>query len=406
MTSATSSFNSNVLFSIQMILAQYPILRDRISEAMFNKLVEDGYTSVSEFEERVRDFALMSQRREGLQNPFGQEGPNIWENRLSRVRAQLINVEYSQHYTLEVFSDLVKDIVQNRAADKQPQFMWHNYQFSDIESIFDQALSLERLLSADRLHNEPKLAGAKVAIIRRMISDQLPYIEIAKSLFSIADLIEIHKHRIGKGRIGGKAAGMILARRILQNAADDEIRRASTAKESYFIGADEFYSFLSINDKLDLLDFQYQPESEYWKKYPEIQASFEKTSFPKEIIESLERVVREQQGKPFIVRSSSLLEDGFQFSLTGLYESQIVPNQGTVAEGLAALLNAIRKIYASTFDPRVLTYRLRNGQIDFPESMAILIQVITGNKFGNFLFPDISGAGSVKVLLSGGGTTL
>ena len=111
--STSNSFNSNVLFSIQIILAQYPILQDRISEAMFNRLVQDGYTTFAEFEERVRDFALMSQRREGLQNPFGQEGPNIWENRLQRVRAQLINVEFSQHYYLPMNSRIISTITWN-----------------------------------------------------------------------------------------------------------------------------------------------------------------------------------------------------------------------------------------------------------------------------------------------------
>jgi len=394
--STNNSFNSNILFSIQIILAQYPILQDRISEAMFNRLVQDGYTTFAEFEERVRDFALMSQRREGLQNPFGQEGPNIWENRLQRVRAQLINVEFSQHYSINVFNSIVNDVIQNRVVEKQPLFMWHNLEFASEETIFDQALAIERMPAAERKEYESKLMGAKVVLIRRLLSEQLPYVEIAKNYFSIQDLIEISKHRIGKGCIGGKSAGMLLARRILQGAEDEEIRSSATAKESFFIGADEYYSFLSINDRLDLLDFRYDNEDQYWSRYPEIRESFKNTNFSKEIIESLERVVREFQGKPFIVRSSSLLEDGFNYSLSGLYESHVIANQGSVSEGLNKLLDAIRDIYAGTFDPRVLTYRLRNGLIDYPESMGILIQVITGNKQGNYLFPDISGVGASK----------
>ena len=130
--STSNSFNSNVLFSIQIILAQYPILQDRISEAMFNRLVQDGYTTFAEFEERVRDFALMSQRREGLQNPFGQEGPNIWENRLQRVRAQLINVEFSQHYSINVFNSIVNDVIQNRVVEKQPLFIVCSSHYADV----------------------------------------------------------------------------------------------------------------------------------------------------------------------------------------------------------------------------------------------------------------------------------
>ena len=396
MTPNNSPLPANVLFTIQTNLAEYPILQDRIIEAMFKLLVQDGLTTFTEFEERVRDFALMSQRREGLNNPFAQEGPNTWEIRLQRVRSQLICLEFSRHYPLEVFKTIVSDVVHYKTVDKQPLFMWHNLEFASIDTIFDQALVIERMSAAEKQQYQPKLMGAKVMIIRRLLSEQLPYVEIAKNYFSIQDLIEINKKRIGKGSLGGKTAGMLLANRILQTAEDEEIRSSATSKESYFVGSDEFYSFLSINDKLDLIDLRYDDESNYWTQFESIRNFFLNASFPKEITESLEQVINEFRGKPFIVRSSSLLEDGFNDSLSGLYNSHIVPNQGSVDEGLEALLLAIREIYASVFDPRVLTYRLRNGLIDFPESMGILIQVITGNKQGNYLFPDISGVGSSK----------
>jgi hypothetical protein len=363
---------------------------------MYDRLIQDGFITFADFEERVRDFALMSQKREGLQNPFAQEGQNIWENRLQRVRAQLINIEFSQHFPLEVFSELVDAIVQNRQTEKQPLFMWHNLEFASVDTIFEQALAIERRPKAERKQYEAKLMGAKVMLIRKMISDQLQYIELAKRIFSIRDLIEINKHRIGKGCIGGKAAGMILSRRILQDAADEEIRSAICDMESYFIGADEYYSFLSINDLLDLLDSKYGDDEDFRKRYPETVRSFLKGNFQKEIIESLRRVIHEINGKPFIVRSSSLLEDGFGHAFTGMYESFVVPNQSSAEEALTFLLDAIRKIYASSFDPKVLTYRNRNGLIDYPESMGILIQVITGNHYGNFYFPDIAGIGSSK----------
>lgn len=391
-----NSYNSNTLFSIQIILGQYPILRDRISEYMYNRLIQDGFITFTDFEERVRDFALMSQKREGLQNPFAQEGQNVWENRLQRVREQLINIEFSQHYPLDVFSELVDAIVQNRQTEKQPLFMWHNLEFASVDTIFEQALAIERRPAAERKQYEATLMGAKVVLIRKMISSQLQYIEIAKKIFSIRDLIEINKHRIGKGCIGGKSAGMILSRRILQDAADEEIRSAISDMESYFIGADEYFSFLSINDLLDLLDSKYGDEDELQKRYPEIVQKFIKGNFQKEIVDSLGRVIHEINGKPFIVRSSSLLEDSFGHAFTGMYESFVIPNQGSPEEGLQQLQNAIRKIYASSFDPKVLAYRSRNGLIDYRESMGILIQVIAGNHLGNFLFPDVAGIGSSK----------
>ena len=54
-------------------------------------------------------------------------------------------------------------------------------------------------------------------LIRNLISDQLRYINIAKEWLSIGDLAEIRRRKIGAGRIGGKAAGIILAQHILKN---------------------------------------------------------------------------------------------------------------------------------------------------------------------------------------------
>ena len=66
-------YNPNVLLTIQSTLSQYPILSEKIENEMYNRLVLDGYISVPSFTEKIRDFALLTQKREGLQNPFAQE---------------------------------------------------------------------------------------------------------------------------------------------------------------------------------------------------------------------------------------------------------------------------------------------------------------------------------------------
>ncbi len=69
-----------------------------------------------------------------------------------------------------------------------------------------------------------------------MISDQLAYLKIAKEWFTIADLLEIRNRKIGHGKIGGKAAGMLLAARILAEAGDDEVRTCLRIPELYLHG--------------------------------------------------------------------------------------------------------------------------------------------------------------------------
>ena len=73
-------------------------------------------------------------------------------------------------------------------------------------------------------------------LIKRLISDQLPYIGVAKNIFSIADLRRIYRRRIGTGKIGGKAAGLLLAWRILRQSEPERRRRsAATGRNPRFI---------------------------------------------------------------------------------------------------------------------------------------------------------------------------
>ena len=72
--------------------------------------------------------------------------------------------------------------------------------------LFEQAAAIEKLSADERLLAEPHLREIKVVLIRTLISDQLAYVNIAKDWFTIQDLREIHQHKIGSGKIGGKVS--------------------------------------------------------------------------------------------------------------------------------------------------------------------------------------------------------
>ena len=95
--------------------------------------------------------------------------------------------------------------------------------------------------------------------------------------------------------------------------------------------------------------------------------------------------------QPLIVRSSSLLEDNFGTSFAGKYESHFCPNQGTPEENLRDLTQAIARIYASILNPDALLYRRAKGLQDYDERMAILIQVVQGERFGRYYLPHAAG---------------
>ena len=257
--------------------------------------------------------------------------------------------------------------------------------------LIDHAFSIERIPPEDRSAMEPHLTELKVILIRRMISDQLSYISIAKRWFTISDLSDIYQHRIGYGRIGGKSAGMLLAARILNEVADDEVKAHLRTPESFFMGSELIYIFMSMNGLMYWNDQKYKPEDQIWEEYPLIQEEFQTGNFPPEILEELKHLLANIGSRPLIVSSSSQLEDNFGTSFAGKYDSFFCPNQGSPQENLDALTNAIARTYASTLKPEALLYRRSKGLQDYDERMAVLIQVVEGEQFGKYYLPTASG---------------
>jgi hypothetical protein len=271
-----------------------------------------------------------------------------------------------------------------------------------LPAAFDPELMPEgRLLAhAQAIENTPReergalehhLTELKVVLIRRLISDQLAYIHIAKKWFKVKDLAEIYRRKIGLGRIGGKAAGMLLAANILKEVGDDALRASLYIPESFFLGSDVMYIFMAMNGLMYWNDQKYKPEEQIWEEYPQIKRDFEAGSFPPEILVELRGLLTSIGNRPLIVRSSSQLEDNFGTAFAGKYDSHFCPNQGTPEENLKALTQAITRTYASTLKPEALLYRRSKGLQDYDERMAILIQTVQGEKYGRYYLPQGAG---------------
>jgi len=385
------SNSADRLMSISLALGQYPILCGRIRSRMRDELYKRGVVNKQEFEAQVRKQAIQSQDREGLRNPVGEEPTEIWEERHTRVRDQLTDLTFSQHLSFDLFQNLVTEILNERGVERTDPNLAFNPEQAPQELIFEHAWSILRLPPQERTKYEHHLEESLVVLIRTMISDQLPYVNIAKRWFTIPDLAEIRKHKIGAGRIGGKAAGMLLAYRILNNELPEELQSSLNKPEYYFIGSNEMYSFFAMNDLERWNDQKYKDEDEMRSDYPKILREFLSGKFPSDIRDKLESLLQDIGKKPLIVRSSSLLEDSFGTSFAGKYESIFVPNQVTEKENLKALLNAIARVYASTINPDALLYRRSKGLQDYDERMAILIMVVEGEQFKHYYLPDAAG---------------
>jgi hypothetical protein len=383
--------SSDRLLSIMLTLGQFPILSNRIRIRMRRELFTRGLVNQAGFEAEVREKAMLSQRREGLQNPVYEEPNDIWETRITKVRDQLTDLHFSQHLSYSFFEQIVNEVLKERGIDHDEQLFSINPELAPIELVFEQAMAIEKMPEADRTRLEARLQEAKVVLIRTMISDQLRYINIAKEWFTLEDLIEIRRRKIGGGRIGGKAAGMLLAARVVKERANSELRHSLRTPESYYIGSDLLYTFMAINNLFHWNDQKYKNETEMREEYPQVVSEFLAGDYPPDILEKLVSLLVNVGNVPLIVRSSSLLEDNFGTSFAGKYESIFLPNQGTLDENMHALSQAIAKVYASTLNPNALLYRRSKGLQDYDERMAILIQTVVGEHLGDYYLPHGAG---------------
>ena len=385
------SSSSDRTLDIYLSLAQYPILGNTIRARMRRELFSRGVISQTAFEAEVRDKAIRSQALEGLNNPFTEEPVEVWELRQMRVREYLTDFYFAYNLPYELFEQLVRQVLSERGSVEKELLISFNPELAPQSMLFEQAQAIEKLPPEERARSEAHLQEIKVVLIRTMISDHLAYLNIAKDWFTIADLSRIRERKIGQGKIGGKSAGMLLAARILIEAGDDAIRSSLRIPESYFIGADLTYDFFTVNGLTHWMDQKYKTEEQIRAEFPVLQREFLVGRLPTDIVEALRDLLEQVGAQPLIVRSSSLLEDNFGTSFAGKYESHFCPNQGTSKENLRDLTQAIIRIYASILNPDALLYRRAKGLQDYDERMAILIQVVQGEPYGDYFLPHAAG---------------
>lgn len=384
------SLSEDNVTRIFLALSQYPILSRRIRHYMRKTLFNRGVITREAFDDEAKRKAVESQTREGLHNPYEEEKADVWEERLQRVRDSLTDFYFAYNLPYAEFETLVRQMLAERGRD-DVEFIWFNPELAPQDMVFEQAAMIESMAEPDRGRYEARLKELKVVLIRTMISDQLKYIKMARHWFTVDDFKEIHRRKIGGGKIGGKAAGMLLAHRIIKETAPQEVRERFKIPTSYYLGSDVFYNFLSLNGLMHWNDQKYKTEEEMRADYPVLCAEFAEGKFPPEIIERLEEILAEAGDTPLIVRSSSLLEDNFGTSFAGKYESIFLPNQGEPDRKLSKLTDAIAKIYASVLDPDALLYRHLKDLADYDERIGILIQFVEGRRWGNYYLPHAAG---------------
>lgn len=192
--------------------------------------------------------------------------------------------------------------------------------------------------------------------------------------------------KIGQGSLGGKARGLAFMSAMLQEkpkilATYPEVN--VQIPRTLVICTDGFESFVSQNRlehfaKEDCTD-------------EEVKEGFLNAQMPDWITRELQAYLSYIK-YPLSVRSSSLLEDAQFQPYAGLYRTYMIPNNHPdESVRLQHLLTAIKLVYASTYyeGPKAFSRSLANQpQL---ESMAVVIQQLMGEEYGDFFYPALSG---------------
>ncbi|MBR5975569.1 MAG: phosphoenolpyruvate synthase [Clostridiales bacterium] len=261
------------------------------------------------------------------------------------------------------------------SADKGNMDSWDRF-FNMTEMMYENGMDV-----TEQCHRMCNIMMSRDERMRLMI----------KKHFKPQDYFAVRKRMIGTGMIGGKATGMLLARKIIENKCP-EIYKKFEPHDSFYIGSDVFYSFIVENKFWDLRIRQ-RKEEEYFSLADEFAERLHTGNFSREMEEQLVKLLEYYGQDPIIVRSSSILEDGFGNAFAGKYESVFCSNSGDMDQRLEELENAIRTVYASTMSKSALDYRSRRGLQKRDEQMALLVMRVSGSYYGEYYMPCVAGVG-------------
>lgn len=293
--------------------------------------------------------------------------PHIYDREKGDFKPLMDGVSVSRFYRLMSESQ-AQGVDQNRDS-------WERF-FSSAMEMYRQGMDVSK--ACGRMCNIMMTRDEKLR-------------EMVKENFTPEDYFQIRSRMIGTGMIGGKACGMLLARKLIENKRPD-IYAKLEPHDSYYIGSDVFYSFIVYNNIWDI-KIRQRSREEYFSLADTFAESLKQGVFPGNLKEQFMRMLDYYGQNPIIVRSSSILEDGFGNAFAGKYESVFCENTGSMEERLQEFENAVRIVYASTMSKSALDYRLRRGLAGRDEQMSLLVQRVSGMWYENYFMPCAAGVG-------------
>jgi hypothetical protein len=188
------------------------------------------------------------------------------------------------------------------------------------------------------------------------------------------------------GSLGGKGRGLAFINTLIYNLEFPTLTNKINilAPITVVIGTNEFQHFISKNklfDKIIVPDVS----------FAELRRHFVEAQLSSSLLKKL-KVFVSQIDRPIAVRSSSTSEDSITQPFAGVFDTYIVPNgKGNKKQVLEQLCDAIKLVFASTFSEKARNYfSIIHHKVE-EEKMAVVLQVLVGNQYGDYYYPNISG---------------
>ena len=346
-------------------VAFFPIIRGKHSVSAINKILDTTQLFFDVFEDKnniyVRPEKVWNRESETMLMP------HIYEPNTGSFKPILDGVKSSRFY-------------QTLGREKR----------SSMEHFSD---SWDRFFNKARLKGESgmDISDDLSKMCNIMMTRDTKMRKMVKKHFTADDYFDVRNHMVGTGMIGGKACGMLLARAIIRNNEED-IDEVLEPHDSFYIGSDMYYTYIVDNNLWDIRIRQRTDEGDF-EVADEFSDKLMSGTFSPVMEEQFVRIIEYYGQDPYIIRSSSILEDGFGNAFAGKYESVFCTNRGTPQEKLEEFEHAIKVVYASSMSLSALDYRKRRGLDKRDEQMALLVQRVSGSHYGSYYMPCAAGVG-------------
>ena len=377
----SSLFRAHLLFQK---MSQYPEQMREMREVFLSAIEERGLAT----EYELRAVAQEKARADGQDDNDA--------NVVNQYLSALIDLYFAQMVDpreAESHINLARKLAKNWELTRV--LHWEN---ASTEEIYQLLTDFCEIPLGDMVIPEAEAVGVRVALLNHFISDQLPYLGLAKKYITIRDIHQILGRTVWRhnrsGRIGGKAAGMILAHRILRPLffeAKQKFVDNIQIPESYFIRSDILDEFNQDNHLEHYHSRKYENREKIEEDYPKIKLQYERASYSPETLARFKEILEEIGPEPIILRSSSFLEDNFGLAFSGKYESTFLANQGDLQTRLADFIQGVKRVHMSTYHPDPIMYRQDHNLLDYNEHMSVLVQKVIGRRFNDYFFPFASG---------------